>query len=947
MTIFKIIFRKMLSNRWLTGSLFLGLLITVSLVSSIPTYTSSVMQKLLLGDLENYQLENNSYPTTFSYSVNFSKDEEIDRLTVLDTVEEVNSDLIGNTEVPTVTDLSILSTTPMKVTSELEAQSTQELSGRIVSFTSIEDHITITDGKLPSKTIVEGVYETLVTEKALLDRDMVIGTTFTIGEGDSKIQVKPVGTFIAKNTSEPYWVLPPDSYSKDFIVFEELFKNELIENNKNLLETGKFVTVFDYTEMKIESIPGLLGLDRKVNAEVSSLMETIILVDFPIQDVLKTFETRSDQLKTMLWSLNVPVLVMLGIYLYMVSRLIINRQLNEIAVFTSRGAKRAQILLIYFTEIAILGIVALAIGPYLGLLLCNILGGTNGFLEFVQRTALPTEILPESYLYALFAVLASILMIMIPVYFASNQSIVNHKQNLANSVNHYKWYSIIFDLTLIGVSIYGLYSFQKQRDNTSLTMADGEMYIDPILFFLPAIFIIGFGLFILRIYPLVLKLIYKIGERFWSISLYSTFLQVSRSAKQYQFLMLFLIMTIGIGVYSASAARTINNNLVEQIRYQNGADITLDVRWETNEATTSAYAPDTPSGEEEDTDTNSKEVVYTEPPFEPILELEDVENATRVFTMDNVNVEGKGKSIFSAELMAIEPKKFGQTAWFKPTLLPHHWYEYLNLIASEPSAALISKSVSTSLGVKEGDYITLQWDGSDSAEFVVYGIVDYWPSFNPLEIKEDNANPTLIVTNLSYVQNLMGLEPYQAWLKVKPNSTRNSLYESIKKEQIPVMNMVDVQPQIIELKNSAFLLGLNGTLTLGFIISIFVTFIGFLLYWILTIKSRTLQYGVYRAMGIPMPKLIGILIWEQVMTSGIACFLGVIIGGVTSKLFVPLFQLTFNPQTMVPPFVVVFDSSDEMKIYLFVTFMFVVGLSILVVLLRKIKIHQAIKLGED
>src|SRR5690606_41545894 len=46
------------------------------------------------------------------------------------------------------------------------------------------------------------------------------------------------------------------------------------------------------------------------------------------------------------------------------------------------------------------------------------------------------------------------------------------------------------------------------------------------------------------IYPWILMGIYKIGERFWPVSLYSTFLQVSRSSRQYQFLMLFLVMTI-------------------------------------------------------------------------------------------------------------------------------------------------------------------------------------------------------------------------------------------------------------------------------------------------------------------------------------------------------------------------------------------------------------------
>ncbi|WP_407269905.1 ABC transporter permease [Radiobacillus sp. PE A8.2] len=949
MAMLKIIIRKMFNNRWLTGSLFLGLLITVALVSSIPTYTSSVLQKLLVSDLENYQLENSQYPSMFSFSVNFTKDDEINQLTMLDEVETYNKQLISATTIPVKTDVSILSSIPLQVTREQSTASTQtQQSGKLLAFTEIEQHINITDGRLPNDELVDGAYEAIVPERALLERDIVLGTTFLVGEGESQFLVKPVATFKAKDNYDPYWTLSPEVYRNDFIIAEQLYRQEFLPNNPQLLETSRFITNFDYQSITSENIQTLLSLERKVNATVSSMMETIILTDFPAQTLLSTYGQKEEQLRTMLWSLNVPVLVMLSIYLYMVSRLIVNRQLNEIAILASRGAKRTQIMLIYFIEVSILGSIAFLFGPFIGAYLCNLLGATNGFLEFVQRTALPINIRPESYLYGCIAVIASIVMTMIPVYFASKQSIVDHKQKQARNMANYKWYSILFSLGLIGLAIYGLYSVQTQElSNTSSPQAD-SIYVDPVLFFLPAIFIIGLGLFILRLYPILMMGIYLLGRKIWPISLYTTFVQVSRSAKQYQFLMLFLVMTIGIGVYSASAARTINTNLEEQIRYNNGADITVDVRWASSEIATSPSVGNEPSNTEDGTEVEQgKSIVYTEPPFDPFLQLDGVEHATRVFNKAPVKVEAKGSSIFSAELMAIEPNAFGETAWFKSTLLPHHWFNYLNLIASEPSAVLISKSVSTSLGVKEGDYLTMEWEGSDYAEFVVYGVIDYWPSFNPLLKSEDGSDPTLIVANLSYVQNLMGLEPYQIWLQTDTGTQRNGLYENMKQLNLPVTNMDDVQPKLIELKNSAFLLGLNGTMSLGFIISLMITFIGFLLYWILTIKSRTLQYGIYRAMGIPMPKLIAILIWEQVMTSGIACLLGIAIGGITSRLFVPLFQLSFNPQSIVPPFMVMFDPRDEMKIYLFVAFMLVIGLSILVILLRKIKIHQAIKLGED
>jgi len=956
--IIKLIFRKMLNNRWLTGSLFLGLIITVSLVSSIPTYTSSVLQKLLIRELEDHQVKKNQYPGEFSFSDSFAQAIVKNPAEALSKVEQIKETNINNVGLPILADVNLIGTTPLRTMYEDEERRGQsQNAAKLLMITGLEKHITISDGTYPSDKTTDGVVEVLVSETALVKRSMVLGTKFIIGNENHKFTVMPVGTFQPKSEENPYWALLPQSFSDDFIINEKWFKNELVKNHEEILGIGRFSTAFDYQQITSEHFPALLSLSNKMKSQIATVKKATLLFNFPISTILKSYDTKGKQMTTMLWSLNVPVLIMLAIYLYMISRLIIERQLNEIAVFTSRGASRFQILGIYFIEIAILGALALLIGPIIGLQLCKLLGASNGFLEFIQRSALPVKISAKAYLYALLAVLASIVMIMIPVYRASGQSIVSHKQQIARDVGKVPWYSIVFEFAVLGIAIYGLVSFNRsQKFLQSLDVESSDIMIDPELFFMPALFIIGLGLVALRIYPLILKLIYKIGEKFWPVSLYSTFLQVSRSTKQYQFLMLFLVMTIGMGVFSASAARTINTNLEEQLLYKNGSEVRMLLRWESSRPLSSGYMPPSPSGPEGGGgDSNGaglaevEPIVYTEPPFDPIQKLKHVDHAAKVFKKNSVSVTTpSGKSIHYPTLMAIEPKAFGETAWFKPSLLPHHWYQYLNLIAKEPSAVLVSKKAAESLDLKQGDYITMQWAGSDYGEFVVYGIIDYWPSFNPLaKIDDSKSEGALIVANLPYVQNMLGLEPYEVWLKLKPDTTRAEFYQEVKDAKIPVTVMNDVNPQITDLKNGALLLGLNGTMTLGFLISLLISFIGFLLYWVLTIKSRTLQYGIYRAMGIPMPKLVGILVSEQLLTSGFACILGIIVGGITSQLYVPLFKLSLNVRDLMPPFTVISDASDEAKIYIFAAAMLILGSAILIGFLRKIKIHQAIKLGED
>src|SRR5690348_9857080 len=62
--------RKMLSSKWMLLCTLLGSIIAVALLSSIPTYTDGILQKMLTKDLENYQKTTNTFPG--SYIIKYS-----------------------------------------------------------------------------------------------------------------------------------------------------------------------------------------------------------------------------------------------------------------------------------------------------------------------------------------------------------------------------------------------------------------------------------------------------------------------------------------------------------------------------------------------------------------------------------------------------------------------------------------------------------------------------------------------------------------------------------------------------------------------------------------------------------------------------------------------------------------------------------------------------------
>jgi putative ABC transport system permease protein len=965
MALFLMILRKMVKNRWLELSLLIGLIISVALASSMPIYTHAILQRMLIKDLEVLQADTQQYPGqvyNYAYLLRSEKDAGEDKLLaetdafMAEQSKQFGLPILLSTIKRSTMNFELTPSDPSKVDPKVKR------SAELTAMSDLEKHIRLVDGVMPSTEPVDGVYEAWVFPEMLTQLKMVLGNEFTIVNKDlnQNIRIKPVAVIDRADYADLYWTNNMNDVRTKFFIPFDLFEKDFTKNknlNNNTFSYWNYV--LDYHQLKLEGLEAYTSTQTRIDNYLNNHFSTYTAKN-PSITTLKMYGEKEKKLRIMLWSLNVPVSILLAFYLFMVANLITERQKTEIAVLRSRGASRIQILLGYVLEGILLGGVALLIGPFIGLQLTGILGASNGFLEFVQRAAMEVKLNKEAYQYALIAVVASVCMTLIPAVLATRATIVGHKQTMARKNKLSFVHKIFLDVLLLAVSIYLLQSFNRRmNDLVALGLDSMDMKVDPLLFLVPALFIFSMGLFLLRIYPWVIQLIYGIGRKWWPPYLYSTLLQVGRSTTQYQFIMLFIIMTLATGLFSASAARTMNKNIEEKIRYKNGADIVLQTKWE-NDAPPPQSGPPGSAAEASSSLLIKKRVQYTEPPFLPFTQMAGVESAARVF-QKNEAFFTIGKESKRTTLMGIDTDEFGQTAWLRDHLLDHHFYDYLNLLAADSKAVLISKSLAEETGAKVGDVVRLGWSDVEGATCIVYGIIDYWPSWNPNPIlaaatkagssgttKQSKVDaPKLVIGHLSYIQNNMAVEPYDVWLKLKPDMTSQALYEELELKHMSVVRLTDTKQMLVRSKNDPFQLAVNGVMTLGFLIAIGISFIGFLLYWVLSLSGRILQFGVLRAMGVSFAQLIGMLIAEQLLTSGAAVLIGMITGNTASRLFVPLFQLTFDSSSQVPPFQVSFDPNDQFHLYVIVTLMIGTGLVLLGTMLSRIKIHQAVKLGED
>jgi putative ABC transport system permease protein len=979
MPLLRFLYRKMWNTRWLTLSTLFGLVMAVSFTTSIPMYSNGSLKRVIAGSLaENSDgLPAGSllirYQAVGSDKTELSDLDEADRYIREEMPKEIGFPYLAYARSMTIRGAQITPVDPTKVDPSKRRQMT------LTSYQHLPDHIELATGRLYADQAQGGFIEALIMEEGMFRHDVHVGDEFLYpiqsGMGLPPLKIRIVGTFRPNDEGSAYWFPGLDNMANALFVSDRVMREYLYEQQKIPVNLVNWYYAFDLREIRTSQISPLeKKLERLDIVLYQKLKNT--RVDLSFQDLLGEFRRQSVQLQVLLFTLAAPMIAMVFYFIVMISRQALERQQNDISVLRSRGGSTRQIIWIYLLEGLVLGAFAMVLGPAIGWFMAKSIGSASGFLYFVDRKSIPVDVSMEAMLYGAAAVAVAVAASVIPAVRYARSSIVALKQKLARADKPPVWQRWFLDIALLALSGYGWYMFsERQLLFTQTGLTTDQLQVQPLLFFVPALSIFAMALFFLRVFPWLLKLFGRLGRRLFSVPVYLTLTQLSRSAKSYYPLMLLLALTLGLGVYNASAARTIDLNSTERTLYKFGTDVVIQAVWEgfSDDLPTDPGASQGNSGGSGQGDGSQgggnaggsggqsgtggqggtgggipgapneadgpKRIRYVEPPFEVFRQLEGVQHAARVLQTKG-NVVISGKSVGQGLVMGIDNIDFANVGWFRRDLFPHHPNQYLNLLgAFEGQGVLISRSFADKYSVKEGDLISITLQ-QQPVEFVIVGIVPYWPSQYP------DQTP-FFIANLDYIYDQSPVQPYEVWLKMEPGAKLAPVIEALQQQKIEISSYKDVRNELITQKKHPSRGGVFGILSLGFLVSALVSLIGYVLYWFFNLSSRVVQFGVLRAMGLTRRQLTWMLLMEQGFTAGLSILLGIGLGKLTSYLFLPFLQTTENIRTQVPPFRVVFDASDTDKLYAVVAVMMTAGAMLLFMHIRRLRVHQAVKLGEE
>lgn len=959
---FGFVINKLKNRKWLNLCLLMGVALFIALFVCHSMFEKGAGNQILDRLFTDHATQQNEFPAQMSREGTYAVADYPDSQSVLDKLSGYEKKWTEYVDINKVSSQQLIKLSGGRADTEFGGLNHYFTIGYLPGLSEYADVV-----KSQTDT---ATFECSISEKTMDHYGLAAGEKvyLRVPDGSGKKEISFVISQICreKDINDPYWAKTLSDMGDVIFVSQDVFDEMMQYYSEDNISYSDFL-MLDY---------------RQINTENASLYDGYMeqfkdadkLYNDNIRDTLERFFTQQKTVKLMLWALELPCLVLLILFIRMISAQILSLEENDILVLRSRGATKLQVFILYLQQSGIIAIAGCVLGIVLGYIMCRAAASTDGFLRFTAKDIGTYKFVWQMLVYAVAAAVIMVLFITVPVWKKSKDAISERGSRGRISKKKPLWEKCFIDVILLALSAYLLYNYNKQKSTLAISVLENKS-IDPVMILDNSLFIFAAALLCVRLTGLMILLVDRLFKKHFSPAMYASFLQLKRTRYNQGFLAVFLIMTVAGGIFDANMARTMNSNMEQRIVYNVGCD--------------AIYNEDFRLRIQHNKD-GSVNWMYDEPDFGRYESLKNegiCDGVTRVIEDEKVDISVGSGSVSDAYLMAINTKEFGQTAKLQrdknDDINDKHWFNYLNELAEEPDGVIISSNLAKDFGLKVGDSLNysryVPKDVGDdeiyaSEDAKVCAIVKGFPGYERYTYEADaDGNVTeheryLIVANYATVVEKFGMTPYSVWMNLSKGKTVDDIVgyldgensensdstadnltdtQSEKVQSEIYRNITSAQQLIDENKNSATVQITNGMFTLSFILSLIVCSVGFLLYWVMTLKQRELQFGIYRAMGMRMREVKAMLLNEQIFLSFLPLLAGAGIGIAATAMFVRLISIIYLPQKHNIGVNVYIYPSDMLELAGVLFVAIAVCYVVISRLLKSMKIAQALRLGED
>lgn len=915
-------FERLVHHPGLTFLALLGVVLAVGLVSNASFFAQAVDQVILNRELAEFSEMTGRPPFSTAVYTFPSAESPISLSLAEELAQNVAGTLSGEVGLPVQhIGLQVHSGNMMLQPPEGETryQADEFLGAVDVAYIrDIADHMAILLGEpLQDAVAADGAVpvwmHTRLAEKMGINPGDELRISLNMMADTTPVRV--MGIWKAKDPDEDFWFENPDATLQNVLLVR---RDDYIQYFQPLVPAKSWYVswhiILDgskvYPDLAQEYLQGFVRAETIINKYLPKAR-----INTPPLDPLKSFVTRGDTLTVILLSFNLPAFGFLLYFLMLSSGIIAQWQQRETALLVGRGMRPSSILTLTLFEELLLFIVGYPLGLGLGGVLARLMGNTASFLSFTNREPLPISMRGLNVPVTLVALAVALVARMLPAAKATRMSAIEVDRAHARPSNKPFWYRAYLDL-LLALPTYYAYRQLMRRGSLAVLVQDSpaDLYQDPLLILVPALFILTVALLSLRIFPLVMQGLDMVASLIpWSTP-HLALRQLARRSHTYISPLLLVIVSLALGVYTLSMAASMDQWLIDRMYYSVGSDlrfsvlpISLDPSQPPTVPVTGEWIP-TPADFE------------TVPGIAAATPVGDFSMSTKL--MNSGEIRG-------GRFLAVDRLTFPRVAWFRKDFASESLGALMNRLAASSDAILVSEEIFKENQLRVGDKInvniSVNYEIYIRDSFTVVGTFKYFPT-----VDEDER--VTFIGNLSHLDFYVGLPvPRDMWVRLEKGATGEEVLKAI-----PTLLRVETGKNrdalaLIQEEQSRFeRVGVFGTLTVGFLAAVVMAVMGLLIYTYASLRERLYRFTVLRAIGLLRSQITGQVVMEYAFLTAFGAITGGLIGSFASQLFVPMFRITGEQKVPLPPLIPII-AIDQVRMLVTVFVGLIILLEVLVI----------------
>lgn len=970
-SLLRIVLKRMTTQPWLVVAKTLGLFVGMVMMLAIPLYTDAVNFRVFSRttldapdrpSFPPFSILSN-YIGAWNGPLNYEEIEEIDTYFW----EGEYADYIG---LPVRLQVKNMRTNNFQVfpAGETEFDSKFEIMYAALNYISdFETHVTVIDGSFENwDKVVGGRLPVMIHQETAYATGIQVGEHYTMvslwrdennERQQAQIPVVITGIYRQINESDHFWYFGGTYTLKErFIISQENYAGPLAKVLPNEVHAVSWFHSFDSSRISFDQTAKIRDRIESAGLNAMQILPGTATAVSPLKS-LTDFAEQSRTLSIYLFIICVPIIILILFFIGMVSKIEVDSRLNEIAILRSRGATRMQIILIEAFQALVLGIIAAGLAIPVSLLVTQLVGRTRSFLDF-SLTGDPLRVIinnPMLYTAGAMVLIAMIAQI-IPSLSASKHTVQSYKREQARLIRKSWWQRLYLDFLLLALVIIGMVLVQDLERIGFYDFVGDNSIAYSLVYLLPIFLSVAVSMLFLRFMPMVLGLLSWIMGKTRNVNFLMAVRTLHRMPNAYQMPLMLLIITVNIAVFTTTLATAVDQYLTDQFYYKIGSElrfidygeapymgvtITGNVESSTEPSQPGIILP----GQDEPTQSANPDLPEESWAFLPVEYYSQIPGALAASRIGHYSMRPGFNNATYGVFLGIDRFGFSQAAFWRKDFSDQPLSELMNQLAVYPNGVLISRSLADRYGLTIGSLIPVNiYVSGDSinTEVIVVGIVKYFPTWYPQE------DGDLMVGNLDYLFAVgNGPYPYSVIVASQPDADSLEIATAISQRSNVSWRDGGRASYIIQsYQKEPNRQGLFGMLTLSFLITALLSFLGFLLYAIFSLRRRLIELGVLRAIGLSSKQMGATLAWEFLSLIFSGALVGTIIGIFNSRFFVPFMQIGTDTFSQTPPYYINIAWERIYQIYGLLAALFIILVFALVAFLKRIKIFEAIKLGE-